>query len=220
MFQCFIHSKFSLITKAKMRTLFLSLVLVGSSKCQDPWTTKTLSQRSICPRLKDWCHGEAQTYLMVDVDGDNIIDHVCSDNDGRLWYIGSASKCQDPWIAKTLSQRSICNRPKDWCKGENQTYLMADVDGDNIIDPVCSDNENEGKLWYMGSTSNCQDDPWSVKFLSQKIICPTPIGWCIDEAQTYLMVDIDGDGLIDPVCSDSCRLRYLGSASKCQGIMF
>ena len=120
-----------------------------------------------CVRPVGWCRASGQTYLMVDCDGDKIIDPVCSDSHGNLWYVGSASECQDPWSPKGSCKSSCfsasgasCVRPAGWCRASGQTYLMVDCDGDKIIDPVCSDSH--GNLWYVGSASECQD-PWSPK---------------------------------------------------------
>ena len=51
----------------------------------------------MCARPKGWCEHRGSTFYMADCDGDEIIDPVCSDTKGTLWYIGSASKCAEPW---------------------------------------------------------------------------------------------------------------------------
>ena len=55
---------------------------------------------AVCARPGGWCTHHGSTFFKADCDGDKIIDPVCSDTKGKLWYIGSASNCADAWTQK------------------------------------------------------------------------------------------------------------------------
>jgi len=47
--------------------------------------------------------------------------------------------------------------------------------------------------------------------------CPRPSGWCVHEGATYSLNDCDGDGVLDPTCSDSSgQFGVISSADNCK----
>merc|ERR1719244_1889776 len=66
---------------------------------------------AVCARPGGWCTHHGSTFFKADCDGDKIIDPVCSDTKGKLWYIGSASNCADAW-----TQKKSCKGSKSECK--------------------------------------------------------------------------------------------------------
>ena len=57
----------------------------------------SLDIQKSCPRPKDWCNIVDQTFLMLDCDGDDIPDPVCSDINEQFGVIQSSAECVDSW---------------------------------------------------------------------------------------------------------------------------
>ena len=106
---------------------------------------------------------------------------------------------------------------------------MIDCDGDGIPDNVCS--QSNGKLWYTSSRANCADsNKWTEREycwhkgsgMEEAVqICPRPKSGCSFKDQaTYLLLDCDGDGIPDNVCSgQKGKLWYTSSMAGPNGCL-
>ena len=129
-----------------------------------------------------------------------------------------------------LASVGICPRPNG-CQQTtwDQTYQMIDCDGDGIPDNVCS--QSNGRLWYTSSRANCADsNKWTEREycwhkgsgMEEAVrICPRPKSGCSFKDQaTYLLLDCDGDGIPDNVCSgQKGRLWYTSSMAGPNGCL-
>jgi hypothetical protein len=119
---------------------------------------------------------------------------------------------KDMGVAKT------CSRPSGWCSHGRSTFLEADCDNDGVADPVCSDIW--GRIGFRSSMMQCKDT-WVGRHIQGcqshgKQVCNRPHGWCSHGGATYVLQDCDGDGVLDPVCSDpQGNMGYIGSANGC-----
>jgi len=175
--------------------------------CRGLWPNQNCITKSgkICARQKGWCSHAGSTYFYQDCDKDGIPDPVCSDTNGRFGFIKSSQDCRkDEWpngICNTYHGHS-CRRMSKWCSHGGSTYAMIDCDSDGNPDPVCSDTT--GRLGFIASSKGCHS-VWPHATCRTKIgvVCARPKGWCSHGGSTFLFKDCDGDGIPDPICTDS-----------------
>lgn len=188
------------------------------SGCKNVWPKGTCSspQGLVCNRKRGWCTHKGSTYLYQDCDGDGIPDPVCTDTLGRFGVIYSSRKCTAVWPnAKCVTKLSTCKRHKGWCRHAGSVYTLMDCDKDGVPDPVCSDKA--GNFGIIGSHNGCRSVwPKATCQTKKGPVCARKSGWCTHAGSTFMFKDCDGDGIPDPVCTDTTgRFGVLKSSQKC-----
>eukprot|EP00111_Clytia_hemisphaerica_P016961 TCONS_00050293-protein len=183
--------------------------VIGLTKgCRSKWPTgKCNNQKGrVCDRHKRWCSHSGATFFYQDCDNDGIPDPVCSDTRGSLGIIKSSQQCKSTWphaVCKAKgAARHTCKRANGWCSHSGSVYTMMDCDRDGIPDPVCSDTN--GNLGIIQSSKGCHSVWPKASCATMKgKVCARPKGWCSHAGSTFVFKDCDGDGIPDPVCSDT-----------------
>jgi len=179
-------------------------VVFGGSR-----SSQTTSASRKCHRPGGWCSHKGSLYVVGDCDGDGIPDHFCSDS-LHSGFVSSQNYCRDTWPSGQCDGGrrgdGSCSRPSGWCTHGGSSYTMRDCDGDGIADHMCTDNR--GQSGYKSSKNGCSDT-WprgrcgGFSGSSSRRSCSRPSGWCTHRGARYATHDCDGDGLADPVCTDS-----------------
>ena len=109
-----------------------------------------------------------------------------------------------------------CVRKKGWCTHHGSMYTLMDCDGDTIPDPVCSDHSPA--FGYIGVSQGCRSLwPREICISQNGQVCNRRRGWCTHSRATYLYQDCDGDGIPDPVCSDTTgQFGFIQSSQNCR----
>ena len=116
------------------------------------------------------------------------------------------------------SCKTSCTRSVNWCSHGGSTYDLMDCDKDGLLNPVCSDKN--GAFGFIGLKNGCRGK-WPNEQCDHPNgrVCRRTKNWCGHGGATFLYVDCDGDGIPDPVCSDTNgSLGIIKSSQKCKSV--
>ena len=146
-----------------------------------PWVTTAISEAG-SPDVGTDHHGMG----VGDINGDGRIDIIVATG----WYEGPADRFQSPWVfhrENWLPAFCYTNPPMDpeSCCSD---MFATDVNGDGLVDILCSRPHNRGRWWI----EQLADGGWSAHPMDPEAFTSTTP---YSESHAARFEDLDGDGL-------------------------
>ena len=161
-----------------------------------------------------------------------LVDGVWKDHAGA--WCRNCPVCSPPPASELREEpvRPRCDTPSGWCKHAGALLTFEDCNGDGILDATCTEPGGRNYIWRRtsnadGTCTSCNNGhpeylPLGCPCFPQPA-CPGPGSFCTHAGSQARVLDCNGDGILDYMCTspgaswsiESPACRYANGPGSC-----